>query len=42
MKAEVQSLSNYAVYDMKVTSASQTPIEQALEITANVSIVYEY
>lgn len=36
-------LSNYAVYDMKVTSASQTPIEAgSLEITANVSIVYEY
>lgn len=36
-------LSNYAVYDMKAMSNVQTPIQAgSLEITANVSIVYEY
>ncbi|NLV36465.1 MAG: SIMPL domain-containing protein [Clostridiaceae bacterium] len=36
-------LSNYAVYDMKAASNVQTPIQAgSLEITANVSIVYEY
>ncbi len=36
-------LSNYAVYDMKAASSSQTPIETgSLEITANVSIIYRY
>ncbi len=37
------SLSNYAVYDMKAASSNQTPVEAgSLEISANVSIIYEY
>lgn len=36
-------LRNYASYDMKAESAGGTPIQSgSLEITANVSIVYEY
>lgn len=37
-------LSNYAVYDMKMTdSVAKTPVQAgSIEITANVSIVYEY